>query len=313
MRFAAVIAAAGISSRMHEFKPMMCLGDSTVIENVIRGLRNAGVSPIVVVTGYRSDILRSYLDKMQVVVAENKDYAHTDMFDSLRIGIRAIPGEYDAVFVTPGDVPLVQTETLLKMQACDAQIARPICGGKTGHPLMISRTCIEDILAYTGKNGLGGAVQGLGVPIVDIPVDDVGILMDADTPEDYKALCRREMALNSRGFLWPEIQIHIAKCDTVLNPMIAQLLEMIDLTGSIRSACTCMHMSYSKGWKKLGQIEKELGYPLVERSPGGMSGGGSTLSEKGKRLLRAYQLYRTQMHEIALRMFHDIFPDDLHS
>ena len=39
MNYAAVIAAAGLSSRMHEFKPMMVLGEDTMTEKVIENYR----------------------------------------------------------------------------------------------------------------------------------------------------------------------------------------------------------------------------------------------------------------------------------
>ena len=61
MSTAAVIAAAGLSSRMRDFKPLLCLGSSTVIGHTIDALRTAGAAPIVVVTGYQSAVLERHL------------------------------------------------------------------------------------------------------------------------------------------------------------------------------------------------------------------------------------------------------------
>ena len=47
MRAAAVIAAAGRSSRMGEFKPLMVLDGETVIGRIVRALRDAGAEEIV--------------------------------------------------------------------------------------------------------------------------------------------------------------------------------------------------------------------------------------------------------------------------
>ncbi len=312
MRYAAVIAAAGLSSRMREFKPMLCMGENTMIETVIQNFKDAGVEEIVVVAGYKAELLQRHLEPAGIRVCENPDYAKTKMFDSLKLGLRALDGSYDAVFFTPGDVPLVHAETIRLMQKENAPIARPVYQGQLGHPVMVQGRLIPKLLDYPGERGLLGAVESLGEPILDLQVDDVGAILDADTPNDFKVLHRRSMELRSGGQLWPDIRIHIAKGDTILTPETAQFLEMIDHTGSIQNACACTHMSYTSGWRKLNHIEKELGYPLVARQPGGASGGGSSLTDKGRKLLDAYQEYRDRVRELSRQLFSELFPEELH-
>ena len=62
MSVSAVIAAAGLSSRMRDFKPLLCLGTSTVIHHTIDTLRAAGAEDILVVTGYQSAVLERHLN-----------------------------------------------------------------------------------------------------------------------------------------------------------------------------------------------------------------------------------------------------------
>ena len=312
MKYAAVIAAAGLSSRMHEFKPMLCLGENTMIETVIQNFRNAGVEDIVVVAGYKADILTKHLEPLGVTVCNNTRYTETKMFDSLKMGLRVLNEEYDAVFLTPGDVPLVHLDTIRRMMAENAAIARPVHDGRLGHPVKIAGRLVPNLLAYPGERGLLGAVESMGEPILDLQVDDVGAVMDADTPEDFKALRRRDMELRSGGRLWPDIRVHIAKGDTILTPETAQFLEMVDHTGSIQNACACVHISYTKGWRMLNRMEKELGYPLLERQPGGASGGGSILTDKGRQLLAAYQEYHRRLRQISQQLFEELFPEQLH-
>lgn len=311
MKYAAVIAAAGLSSRMHEFKPLMCLGENTVIENVIYNLRDAGVNDIVVVAGYKADILKRHVQPLGVKVCINEGYAETKMFDSIKMGIRCIEEPYDYVFLTPGDVPLVKPETIRHMEEIEKRIVRPMCGESYGHPILVSSELVPKLLDYNGENGLRGAIDSLGEKVYDMQVDDVGVLLDADTPEDFKVLRRQAAERRSGGRLWPDIRIHITKVDTILTPETSQFLEMIEHTGSIQGACACMHMSYSCGWRKLNRMEKELGYQLVERFPGGLSGGGSTLTEKGRRLLKAYQEFQSELREMAQELFERKFPEDL--
>lgn len=311
VNYAAVIAAAGLSSRMREFKPLLCFGNETMISTVIRNLREAGVGEIVVVTGYKAELMRHYLKDFHVTICENPRYAETQMYDSLCLGLRALTQPCDYVFVMPGDVPLVQPETIRRMMEVSCPMSRPVCCDRPGHPVMFSKEVLPRLLDHDGQNGLRGAMGSLGIPITEIPVDDEGVLVDVDTPEDLKPLYKKGALLRNGGKLWPDIQIHIAKGDAVLTPETAQYLEMIVHTGSIQSACSCMHMSYTKGWKLLNKIEKELGYPLVERFPGGISGGGSVLTVRGKHLLSAYQTYRTELQAAANKLFQEIFDQEL--
>ena len=308
MRYAALILSAGISSRMHEFKPMICLSGGTFIDSIIGSFRKAGVSEIMVVTGYKAQLLEKHLAPMNVLTCENRDYASTRMFDSVLQGIREMPHYYDALFIIPGDVPLVRPATLLEMMRAGGEAVRPLYKGQTGHPVLLSARNAERLSGFTGAGGLRAAIDSLNVPITDVEVGDIGVLLDADEPEDYKALRRQEMETKGMGKLWPDVRIQIAKGDTVLTPETAQYLEMIDHTGSIQNACSCMHMSYTKGWKLINRIEAELGFPVVERSQGGANGGGSALTEKGRRLLGAYQKFRSAVRSDSDKLFADIFP-----
>ena len=66
-RTGAVILAAGLSSRMHEFKPLLELGDSTIIVRAIENLKTAGASPVIIVAGYKADQLMDYLWPLDIM------------------------------------------------------------------------------------------------------------------------------------------------------------------------------------------------------------------------------------------------------
>lgn len=311
MRYAAVIAAAGLSSRMHNFKPMMCLSNQTIITSVIRALKCAGVEEIVVVTGYRAEILERHVATLGVRTIRNTAYAETKMFDSLLLGLKQIPEDYDAVFVAPSDVPLVSPKTIRLMQRVQADVVRPTCRETAGHPVLLQMSCIPKIMSYCGAQGLHGAIETLGLTTQDVEVGDVGILLDADTPQDYKLLRKAELRLTSDGRLWPDLHVNVVKGDTVITPETAQLLEMIEHTGSIQSACHCVHISYTKGWKTLNAVENALNYPLVKRSQGGIDGGGTELTAMGQLFLQAYQGFQDEMHAAAHSLFAKHFSKDM--
>ena len=188
MRYAAVVTAAGLSSRMCEFKPMLPLQKETVIRSTTDNLKAAGVEEILVVTGYRSEELRAHLAGRGLRFAQNEGYAENSMFDSVCIGLRALDPGYDFVLVTPADIPLVKPETIKELMRTEAPLSRPVCNGRTGHPLMIAGGLVPGILAHNGEGGLKGAADALGERFSDIPVDDIGVIMDADRPEEYRRL-----------------------------------------------------------------------------------------------------------------------------
>lgn len=87
-----------------------------------------------------------------------------------------------------------------------------------------------------------------------------------------------------------ESEASVGENENFFGPGIVFLLRQIDTLGSVRDACAKTGMSYSKGWSLIRSAEKELGYTVVERSPGGKHGGVANVSEAGKDILRKYEL-----------------------
>lgn len=187
----AVIVAAGMSSRMGSFKPMLQLGGDSMVRRVIAALYEAGVSPILLVTGHEAAALETHVADLGVVCLRNPRYAATSMFDSAAIGLSYIRTRCARTFFTPVDVPLFSPATLRALMASPAAIAKPVCCGAEGHPILLSCDLIPAILQDGGAGGLRGALSRCGAPIALIPVEDEGILLDADTPEAFAALAAR--------------------------------------------------------------------------------------------------------------------------
>ena len=182
-KIGAVVAAAGLSSRMGDFKPLLPFDGATVIERCVANLRAAGASEIVVVTGHRAAELAAQL--RDVTLVHNPLYAETQMFDSLRLGLRALPADCDTILLTPGDVPLVEPETVRALLDTKAGFACPVCAGRRGHPVALDGRYRDAVLRYAGDGGLRGAIAALGIPVTEVEVADEGMSRDLDTPADY--------------------------------------------------------------------------------------------------------------------------------
>ena len=218
MRFAAVVPAAGLSSRMGSFKPLLDLGGKPLICHTLDSLRAGGAERIFVVTGHRAEDLEDAVAAPDVRFVRNPDYAQTGMLESVQAGLKSLQAEpFDCVFILPGDVPLVSRKTMeaLKAGMCELtavsatdlsndrqspKALRPSYRGRAGHPVLLNRPMAEALLQYRGPDGLRGFLRqqtrelkgasrgDLHGTVRVIETSDPGILADADTPEDFLAL-----------------------------------------------------------------------------------------------------------------------------
>ncbi len=87
----------------------------------------------------------------------------------------------------------------------------------------------------------------------------------------------------------------------ILGEGTAQLLHAIEEKGSLSEAARLREISYAHAWRKIREIEKNLGTRVVKRRRGGKSGGSSSLTGEGKKLLDEYEQLKKSV-ETALHM-----------
>lgn len=303
MQTAALIVAAGKSSRMGQFKPMLSIGSISIAQRVVATLSQAGVSKIVMVTGCNATMLERHLSGNGIIFLRNEQYATTQMFDSAKIGLAYLQDKCDRVLFTPVDVPLFTAGTVRALLDSDAALACPECRGQQGHPILISAALIPEILADCGAQGLRGALERCSQPIVPVAVDDPGTLQDADTPEDFSAL----LEYHNAQLVRPVVSVSLYKEKLFFDSKIAMLLMLISETSSVRAAGQRMQLSYSSCWNIIRTLESQLGYSLVARSQGGAGGSTSVLTEQGKQLLAQYTAYEQRLKDLANQLYDDYF------
>ena len=303
MQTAALIVAAGMSSRMGDFKPMLNIGSISIAQRVVATFQQAGVDKIVMVTGYNAVMLERHLAGNGIVFLRNEEYETTQMFESACIGLRYLKDKCDRLLFTPVDIPLFTSATVQELLDTDAKLASPVCGGFTGHPILISADLIDAILADPGNEGLRGALERCGADMELVSVEDRGVLHDADTPEDYRALLR----YHNEQLVRPQVSVSLIRELPFFDQRTAMLLRLIDETASVRTACQRMQMSYSSGWNVIRALESQLNHTLVRRSQGGAGGGKSSLTEDGRALLERYDAYSAALRDFAAAQFDAFF------
>ena len=303
MQIGALIVAAGMSSRMGDFKPMLNIGSISVAQRVVATLSQAGIHRIVMVTGCNATALERHLSGNGIIFLRNEHYQTTQMFDSVKIGLSYLLDKCDRVFVTPVDVPLFTAKTVKTILDTQAPLVVPVCDGQRGHPILIDNRLITSILNDGGEMGLQGAVSRCGAPLVGVEVDDFGTILDADTPEDFSKL----LEYHNSQLVRPVVSVSLAKEKPFFDSKIATLLMLIDETKSVRAAGQRMQLSYSSCWNRIRTLESQLNYTLIERSQGGAGGSTSVLTPRGKELLQRYNAYEQILKDRANELYDQYF------
>jgi molybdenum cofactor cytidylyltransferase len=187
--FGSVVLAGGRSSRMGSGKSLLRLGDSTAMERIVSSLKTAGVENTVVVTGHQPKQVQLEAERLGVCWTHNAAYDR-GMFSSVQAGVGALNPDVQAFFVLPVDYPLVTAGTLQLILAAYDPVAQPVihpvCLGRRGHPPLIPGR-LRPLLESAAKDGNLKDLLEIR-EYTTLPVDDLAVLLDMDTPDDFQRL-----------------------------------------------------------------------------------------------------------------------------
>ncbi len=299
MSVVALILAAGEPKQMEHFQPMLKLGGKTLVARQIETFREAGVEEILIVTGYHAGLLERHLQSAGVRFVRNREYVATEMMDSVKCGLQALPEDCERVLITPADVPYLHAETIRKLLLSDRAVAIPSYQGAAGHPAMVKRACFPSLISYAGERGLRGALAQWKDETEFVPTDENGMLTDINTEAEYQRQQRKE-----KPRVHPEVTAAVALRigELMFDERCVRLLECIESEQSLQKGAEKAGISYSNAWKLLNLMEQELGRRLVERRLGGTTGGGSSLTEQGREWIGRFRRVERRMKEDAIRI-----------
>jgi len=183
----AIVPAAGRSERFGGQKLLADVNSEPLLNHTLWSLLEAGLDRVVVVTAPGVSLPTvDLLEDPRVTCVINPDPAR-GMFSSIQVGLAVSTGE--AILVLPADMPFVAPHTVaLMISACAAQDAAavPLYRGRRGHPIAIPGR-FRDALAAADAGTLKDALLALGVRLLEVPVDDEGVVRDVDVPADLKS------------------------------------------------------------------------------------------------------------------------------
>ncbi|MBA3974289.1 MAG: 4-diphosphocytidyl-2C-methyl-D-erythritol kinase [Candidatus Solibacter sp.] len=187
---AAIILAAGASSRMGFPKPLLDCGGETFLDRLISVFATA-CEPVIAVLGHHAELVREGSSRAgEAAFVLNPDPDH-GMISSLQTGLAAVPAHCNAVFFHPCDMPQILPATIQTLIAALAAAppeilaAIPTLDGRRGHPVLIRASWIPAFLALPTASTAKSLLESASAAVIEVPVADPGIRRDFDTRAEY--------------------------------------------------------------------------------------------------------------------------------
>ena len=190
-RIAAIVLAAGLSSRMGSNKLLAEWRGKPLLRWTVESALASEARPVIVVTGHESAKIEAALKGLDVKIVHNLRYA-AGLSASLKAGIRAVPGNCDGAIVLLGDMPEIGASLIDRMVAAFSPADnRSICVAvheqKRGNPVLWSRTLFSEIESLSGDVGAKDLIAAHEDVVCDVEADGA-VLRDIDTPDALAAL-----------------------------------------------------------------------------------------------------------------------------
>ncbi len=186
-KVAAIILAAGESSRLGRPKQLLDWFGKPFIKQLVDITHEADLSPVIVVTGSGREAIENAIQDSQVVIAYNENWQNGQS-SSMQTGCKALERyDVDAFIIFLCDQPQVPVELVQRMiaeaQRDDLDIVATSVQGKICPPTLFKTNCIDGIMTLQGDQGGRALFKSYKTQILDW--QDARLLQDSDTEEDY--------------------------------------------------------------------------------------------------------------------------------
>jgi molybdenum cofactor cytidylyltransferase len=189
-KVAAVILAAGGSSRFGKPKQLIELRDKTLLRRILDAAAEANCSPIVVVIGSAMVEVRKELETTIPAVVENENWQR-GIGTSIRAGVQHVidgTSGVDAIVLLVCDQPFVDAALIKQLVRLRAQTKKTIVASSYsetfGVPALFDRSCFPELLALDDESGAKAIILSNPERVAELPFPQGKI--DIDTIEDWK-------------------------------------------------------------------------------------------------------------------------------
>lgn len=196
---AAILLAAGGSTRMGQSKQLLPIGGQPMARRAAAAVCAAGVPQVIVVVGAEAEAVAEALEGLPVSIIANERWAD-GMSTSLQAGLRAAQPETEAALIALADQPGVGPELIRAMVTRYAEtgsrIVAPYYRGKRGNPVLFDRALFDELLAVQGDQGGRQVIAQHEQEVERVAVSSPATLTDVDTPEEYGTVKESSSTIN---------------------------------------------------------------------------------------------------------------------
>jgi molybdenum cofactor cytidylyltransferase len=185
---AAIILAAGESSRLGQPKQNLLFNGQTLLQHAVNSAQRSKCKPVIVVLGANADAI---MPPAKTTLLYNKDWKE-GMASSIRVAINEVNKHHsiDKVIILLCDQPFVSAALLDSMIDKQTETGKTIVActynGIIGVPVLFERSLFGELLLLQGNEGAKKVLKDHIPGIASIPFEQGGT--DIDTPADYGQL-----------------------------------------------------------------------------------------------------------------------------
>jgi len=189
MKISSIILAAGNSSRFIDSNKLLKkINGISIIQSVANTVLKAKFTPIIVVTGFESEMICKNLSGLDVNCIKNQNWSN-GLSSSLKSGILKIKEEINGALISLGDMPLISKETLLKMKRKFLSyngnfIICPEYKNKLGNPIIMPKKFFNSVHDLIGDEGFKKIIQSNPDMVKTLKINSNEIFKDIDTQND---------------------------------------------------------------------------------------------------------------------------------
>lgn len=304
-RAAGIIVAMGYHSQEGDIDPLAMLGTTTAVKRIVLTYQQAGISPIIIVTGFDGLDVERHLALYEVAFYRTSCKGYPDFKTDILPVIEYASFKADNIVISSVENPLFVTSTLKTLIEKNRSLIIPQYKGVSGYPIVFNSGMYEILKDCEEQKGWLEAL--LEVKEADIlEIDDEGITCGIIDEESMKIRVKE----HDKQLLHPYVKLDIDYPTKVFDSRMKMLLTLIDDTKAVKTACMMTAISVGKAWEIINMLENALGYQVVNRRQGGSRGGNTELTPKGREYLRKYELLEERVREYADEEFKKIFLEE---
>jgi molybdenum cofactor cytidylyltransferase len=210
-RVAGIVLAGGESARFGEPKQLLDWQGRPFVHAVAETALNAGLSPVLVVTGAHADRVENALHNLDVGIEYNPDW-QAGQSSSIQAGLRSLAvttglrflsgnkrsmnsweGVGAAIFLLadqPQVTPPILRALVEQHTRTMGSVIAPLVDGKRANPVLFDRITFPELMELSGD--VGGRAVFSKFPVEYLTWHDQSLLADVDTVDDYRKLNNRQ-------------------------------------------------------------------------------------------------------------------------